>query len=353
MELLAAHPLLAAIGWPVLDRIRLGDLAISPHGIGIAVGFLIGARVLLREGPRRGVSVDDVNTMLVWAIVGAIAGARFFYVLAHWSEFDGLLDALAIWRGGISLLGGIAGAILVNLPLMRRRGYRFFQVMDGAVIGLALGIAIGRIGDLVIGDHLGIPTSWLLAWTYEGGTLAPPFSCAEGACRAVLQGGKELVITREGATLLSPTGAVLARGVGVHQTALYDMLSAWPLFLTLRSLNRVPRREGVLTLTFGLWYGSVRVVTDFLRVDKRFFGMTGSQWTGLTVAAICALTLVAWAIRSRARAAEPGADVGAAGDGAPGGGAPDAPHGGGALRAADAPPLGERPGGAPEGGREP
>jgi len=298
---LAAHPLLAAIGWPVLDRLRFGPLAISPHGIGIAVGFLIGARVLLREGPKRGVAVDDVNAMLVWAIVGAIAGARFFYVVAHWSEFDGLLDALAIWRGGISLLGGIAGAILVNLPLLRRRGYRFFQVMDGAVIGLALGIGIGRIGDLVIGDHLGTPTSWFLAWTYEGGTLAPPFSCAAEVCRAVLQGGRELVITREGATLLAADGRVLAEGVGVHQTALYDLLSAWPLFATLWFLNRAPRREGVLTLTFGLWYGTVRVVTDFLRVDKRFFGLTGSQWTALTVAVVCALTLLAWAFRARGR----------------------------------------------------
>ncbi|HXF73342.1 MAG TPA: prolipoprotein diacylglyceryl transferase family protein, partial [Actinomycetota bacterium] len=302
MDPLALHPPLAAIGWPVLDRLRFGDLAISPHGIGIAVGFLIGARVLVREGPKRGVSVDDINTMLVWAILGAIAGARFFYVVAHWSEFDGLLDALAIWRGGISLLGGIAGAILVNLPLLRRRGYRFFQVMDGAVIGLALGIGIGRIGDLVIGDHLGIPTSWFLAWTYEGGTLAPPFSCAAEVCRAVLQGGRELVITRESATLLAADGRVLAEGVGVHQTALYDLLSAWPLFATLSLLNRVPRREGVLTLTFGLWYGAARVVTDFLRVDKRFFGLTGSQWTALTVAVVCAVTLLVWAVRSRARA---------------------------------------------------
>jgi len=43
------------------------------------------------------------------------------------------------------------------------------------------------------------------------------------------------------------------------------------------------------------------VVTDFLRVDKRFFGLTGSQWTALTVAVVCALTLLAWAFRARGR----------------------------------------------------
>lgn len=295
---------LASIGWPILDRMHLfGDFAISPHGIGIAVGFLFGAWILGREGARRGISIEHVNTMVFWALVGAIVGARLFYVIAHWSQFDGIVDALAIWRGGISLLGGIAGAIFFNLPLMRRYGYGFFQVMDGAVIGLAFGIAFGRIGDLIIGDHLGKPTSWLLAFRYEGG-LPAGFSCLAGVCRETLQGGQQVVYSRTGATLLSATGEKLATGVGLHQTALYDMISATLLFLVLYLLSRRRRREAILTLTFGAWYGAMRVVEDFLRVDKRFFGLTGSQWTGLTVSTICVLTLAWWAV-ARRRSGEP------------------------------------------------
>ena len=67
---------------------------------------------------------------------------------------------------------------------------------------LALGISIGRIGDLIIGDHLGKPTCWLLAWKYEGGTLAPPFNCVDEVCQAGLQGGHLETITRTGAALL-------------------------------------------------------------------------------------------------------------------------------------------------------
>lgn len=292
--------LLGAIGWPVLDRIHLfGDLAISPHGVGIAIGFLLGAWILSKEGPKRGVTVEHVNSMVFWALVGAIAGARLFYVIAHYSEFDGFFDMLAVWRGGISLLGGIAGAVLLNLPLMRKYGYRFFQVMDGAVIGLAFGIAVGRIGDLVIGDHLGKPTSWLLAWRYEGGTLPGPFVQEAGTWVARrLAGGHTEEITRQSARLFGPDGLV-ASGVGVHQTALYDMIGALLLFLLLYRLNKRARREGVLTLAFGAWYGIERVVTDFLRIDKRFFGMTGSQWTALTVATISVVLLLVWAIRSR------------------------------------------------------
>ncbi len=293
------NPLVSSIGWPVLDRVHLfGSFAISPHGVGIAVGFLFGAWILTHEGPKRGVSVEHINSMVFWALVGTIIGARLFYVIAHVSDFDNVWDMFAIWKGGISLLGGIAGAILINLPAFRRYGYRFFQVMDPAVIGIAFGISFGRIGDLIIGDHLGKPTSWLLAFRYVSGNLAG-FTCARGTCSAVLQGGKELVITNAGAKLYDASGHLLGSGVGVHQTALYDMASATLLFLLLYALNRRPRRMGILTLTFGAWYGAMRVVEDLLRVDKRFFGLTGSQWTGMTVSIICVVTLIAWAIGAR------------------------------------------------------
>ena len=93
--------MLASIGWPVLDRIHLfGDFAISPHGIGIALGFLFGAWILQHEGPKRGVSVEHINTMVFWALIGTIIGARLFFVIGHFSEFDGVGDMLACGTGG-------------------------------------------------------------------------------------------------------------------------------------------------------------------------------------------------------------------------------------------------------------
>ena len=92
---------------------------------------------------------------------------------------------------------------------------------------------------------------------------------------------------------------MLSTGVGVHQTALYDMVFATVLFLILYGMSRQPRRLGILTLTFGAIYGLVRVVEDFLRVDKRIFGLTGSQWTGLTVSLLCIAILAIWAVRAR------------------------------------------------------
>ena len=291
--------MLASIGWPVLDRIHLwGDFAISPHGIGIAVGFLFGAWILQHEGPKRGVSVEHINTMVFWALIGTIIGARLFYVIGHFSEFNGIADMLALWNGGLTLLGGIAGAVLINIPLFRKYHYSFFQVMDGAVIGLAFGIAFGRIGDLIIGDHLGKPTSWLLAWTYEGGKLAPPFRCVNEQCAANLQGTFTQTIDRTQA-VLRDAGQIVEQGIGVHQTAMYDMILAGLIFAFLWWFIRSPRREGIATLTFGLAYGCCRLLEDSLRIDKRFGPFTGSQWTALTVALICLGLLISFAITKR------------------------------------------------------
>ena len=105
------------------------------------------------------------------------------------------------------------------------------------------------------------------------------------------------MITAQGARLISQTGAVIGQGVGVHQTALYDFIATMFLVVLLVWLNRVPRRSGIITLTFGLWYGIGRIITDFLRVENRFFGLTGSQWTSIVVVVLCAVTLVRFARR--------------------------------------------------------
>jgi phosphatidylglycerol---prolipoprotein diacylglyceryl transferase len=290
---------MAAIGWKVLDRFHFTDgFAISPHGVGIAVGYLCGSLIFMHEGPKRGISEEQVSSLVLWGLVGSILGARIGYILAHLSQFNSLADMLAIYRGGISLVGGIIGWIVASIPVVRRGHIRTLDAFDAAAMPLAVGIVIGRIGDLIIGDHLGKPTSWLLAWQYHGGNLAG-YDCTSGAqgCLAPLYGGQQQVITTRAATLFGPDGTVLGRGVGVHQTALYDFLLTMGLVMLLLWMMRSAHRAGVLTCVFGIWYASGRVLTDFLRVERRFAGLTGSQWACLAAIALCIGLLVYWRIK--------------------------------------------------------
>jgi phosphatidylglycerol---prolipoprotein diacylglyceryl transferase len=270
------------LAWAILPRIHLGPLAISPHGIGIAIGYLLGAQMFVRRARVHGRPAEaDAWNIAFYALVGAIVGARLGYVLGHLSEVtnggSNPLGIFEVYRGGISLLGGITGGVLGALPYVLRRHLGFWHCADLVVPGLALGIVVGRIGDLVIGDHLGKPTTLPWGWRCLGeiGGGAPE---PAAVYRAALGAGDPPSLGCFGITL--------------HQTALYDFVSTLVLLAVLTLLVRRRRRLGFLTLVFGAWYGSMRVVTDFLRVDRRYLGLTGSQILALAVVLVCVALLL-------------------------------------------------------------
>jgi phosphatidylglycerol:prolipoprotein diacylglycerol transferase len=253
---------LAAISYDPLVHVNIGPLQLSPHGMGIAVGFLLGARLMLPESRRKGIADEHVYSLLVRAAIGAMVGARVAYVVNHAGFYvHHPLDVLKVWEGGISLLGGIFGAIAFAMPLAKRFKIDAWRLMDSAAPGLALGIIIGRVGDLIVADHLGKPTGFLLGYR-----CPPPDVETASPC----------------------LGAV------VHQTALYDLIltcALLALILWLRYRKR-DRYDGFFILVFAAWYGVGRVIEDFLREDVRRGGLTGSQWTALVTVLLATTWLV-------------------------------------------------------------
>lgn len=270
------------LAWEIVSRIEIGPLSISPHGIGIAVGYLVGAQLMVRRARKREGSPkeEDIWNSLFWALLGALVGARVGYVIGHFSEVtdggDDLLGVFKVWEGGISLLGGITGAVLVALPYVMRKKMGFWRTVDLAAPGLALGIVIGRIGDLLIGDHLGDPTDFALGWRCLG-EAGGPGPTAAPVYRQALQTGDP--------------PSLGCFDLAVHQTALYDFVSTLVLLGVLLYLGRTRRPLGFLVLVFVAWYGTVRVITDFLRVDRTYFGFTGSQLLSIVVVALALFLL--------------------------------------------------------------
>ena len=232
--------------------------------MGIAIGFLVGARVMLPAAEKKGISADDVSSFLVRAAIGAIIGARFAYVLNHIGDYtDKPLEIFMIWKGGISLLGGFAGAIIAALPEVKKRRKSFWQVMDAAAPGMAVGVIIGRIGDLIVADHLGKTTNFFLGYKCPPGDVATAVPCIAG-----------------------PGGVV-------HQPALYDFLLTIVVLLVLLQLRKVERYDGFLILVFGVFYGLNRFIEDWFRVDVTHgTGLTGSQWTAVATMLVCGAWLV-------------------------------------------------------------
>jgi phosphatidylglycerol---prolipoprotein diacylglyceryl transferase len=259
----------AAISYHPIVKVHIGPLAISPHGVGIAVGFLVGARLMMPAAKAKGITEDDVYSLLFRAAIGAIVGARLAYVINHFGDYTSHpLDILKIYNGGISLLGGILGAVLLALPDMHRRKLSFWKVMDSAAPGIALGIVIGRIGDLIVADHLGKQTSFFLGYKCPPLNVKTAFPC--------------------NGTGVGPN----IPGMVVHQTALYDFLMTIVLLSALLWLRRRARYDGFLISVFASWYAVQRIIEDFLREDVRHFGLTGSQWTSVFFVLLCTWHLV-------------------------------------------------------------
>ena len=260
--------MLAAISWNVVTEFHIGPFMIRPHGVLIAVGFFAGAVVMRRYTRARGIDDDALWRVLTWGLVGGLIGMRAAWDLGHWGEMRSPLDLIAVWNGGMSLLGGLVGAVALGAIAARRERLPALPLLDMAAPGLALGIAIGRVSDLIIGDHLGKPTTLPWGFRYVGGTM--------------------------------PLDGVPPVGTVVHPVALYDLILTTALLFVLLWFVRSPRATGSAIALFTLWYTGGRILTDFLRTDpRRFAGLTGSQLT--SIAAVGAVSLTLW-VRARKRA---------------------------------------------------
>ena len=282
----------AELTWPPVQRV----LFLSPHGIGSAAGFLLGATLLLREVRRRG-DLDEqvVVRALTWAALGAIVGARLDYVVSHPGQFTSVYDAVALWEGGLALFGGFIGGVAGALPVMIRNGVHLPRMLDAAAPGFAIGVVIGRIGDLVIWDHLGDPSTNPLALTIKKGyELAPGFGPSPAEALPPQFPTCEAAAMAEG-------GPFFYAGCSYHQPAFYDLIGALLLLGLLLWMRRNVRyRAGVAILVWGLWYGTQRLVVDFTRsIDEKFYGLSGTQWLAAVLAAASLTMLVVIRVRGR------------------------------------------------------
>jgi phosphatidylglycerol---prolipoprotein diacylglyceryl transferase len=262
------------LGWEVIPRIPIGNLSVSPHGVGIAIGYFLGATLMARRARRTGFNEDHAWNAAVVGVLGAIVGARVAYIVGHPEQFRSAVEYLQIYKGGISLMGGLIGGFLAAYLYCRAKKLDFLRLADLGAPGLAIGTAIGRIGDLVIGDHLGTPTDGFWGWEYQGGELISSPPC-------------------DPSVYPSPNGCIQP-GMVVHQTALYDSLWSLVIFFILMRLDRKPRPKGFLVLTWAALYSIGRILTDLVRVDKTWFGtgLTGSQLTAVVVLVLSLFFLI-------------------------------------------------------------
>jgi len=234
---------------PFDPTLVVGPFRIAWHSLWSLVGMVAGSYLSIRLA-RSLVKDERIYQFALAVFVGGLAAARIGHIADNWPYYSARPDQLlAIWNGGVavtaapigSAIGGYLAATRLRLPL----GFMF----DITVIGIVLGEAIGRIGDVINGEHHAIVCSalpWCVRYTDP---------------------------------------ATLGQRDFVHPVAAYDLLvDVLILVVLLRYWSRVRGHppEGRVFWLYVVLYGGFRFATSFLRLDPVIFaGLQEAQLLGL------------------------------------------------------------------------
>jgi len=233
---------------PVL--ITIGGLKIHWYGVMVAIGLYAGIQVALRDAPRRGVDRDKLlNASLIAAVLGVLGG-RLYYVVQNHPEYylQHPGQILAVWQGGMAFYGAIFGGALALLIGSWRYGMNIWSVLDLGALGMTIGQAFGRIGNIINGDIVGYPTGgrWGFVYTSQD-TFAP-------------------------------------RNVAVQPANLYELLIAVALFILLWSIRKRVQPEGMLAMVYIVLYSVSQFLIFFVRDNVVLFhGLKQAQLTAIVV----------------------------------------------------------------------
>jgi phosphatidylglycerol:prolipoprotein diacylglycerol transferase len=143
--------------------VQFGPLSIRWYGILMALSMAIGLWLAYREAKHRGLDPESFLKAAELGLLGALVGARLYYVLFnldYYTQFPRKI--LAVWEGGLAIHGGIIGGLLVGGGYAWRRRLPVVRFLDVAAPSLILGQAIGRWGNFFNEEAFGTPTG--LPW---------------------------------------------------------------------------------------------------------------------------------------------------------------------------------------------
>ncbi len=143
---------------------EIGNLSVRWYGLIIVCGMLLGLLYACSQAKKINLASDDGVELFLWVIPFAIVFARLFYVTSRASEFfpmhswDDFVKAIAIWDGGITIIGGIVGGAIGVLlfTIHHRKQTSFFNVADLVIVPLFTGQIVGRLGNFVNQEAFGL-----------------------------------------------------------------------------------------------------------------------------------------------------------------------------------------------------
>ena len=259
------------------------SFVMSWHGFFSFVAVAAAVFLAARWAKAQGISQDAVYSTAIWAIIGGIVGARAVHVVDNWGYYSvNLTQIPAIWGGGIGLLGALLGgfvggavyAIISKLPVGK--------IADIAAPAVLLAQTIGRVGDIINGEHWAKATSLPWGFIYEHPD-SPSFienlrKNSEPAVRALV-----------------PTDATAP--LAQHPAVAYEMIWNMIALAIVWNLRGRIKPDGMLFVLYLALYAAGRFAVQFVRLDKAWVG--GLQEAHFITLAMMVISVVLLVWKSR------------------------------------------------------
>ena len=205
----AAQPLAIRIGINP-NIFESGGFVLSWHGFLTFVAVAAAVILVARWAKRDGMDTDVVYATAVWVVISGIVGARLFHVIDRWDFYGQNLGQIyAVWQGGIALYGAILTGFVggygyiwmrkflgriysgetahwfrrlvgerIAQGYLKGQMYAWFRnssagaLADVTAPALLIAQTIGRVGDIINGEHLSVRTD--LPWGFVYSHLSSP-----------------------------------------------------------------------------------------------------------------------------------------------------------------------------------
>ncbi len=262
-----------AIKIPFDPNIFGGPLtSFSWHGfltfIAVGTAIWMSGRAALRER----LNAEQVYNTALWGVLGGIAGARLVHVLDFWSEYSSdPLSMFAVWQGGIGLWGGILGGWVGGLIYAYFAKAPIGRFMDIAAAPLLVAQTIGRVGDVINGEHCSRALDTFWGW-YFTDVDSPARKCAMNKIENA-----------------------------EHPAVVYEMIANIAILFVIFILRGRVRPAGSIFMIYLALYATARFGIQFIRLDDvKFWGLQEAHLIAILVW-IVTIPWIVWKVRFNRR----------------------------------------------------
>lgn len=209
----------------------IGSYNIYWYGIIIAAGLLLAVGYAMKTAPRYNVNAGKLINCVLVGIITGIIGARLYFCFFQWDYYGkNPIEILHINNGGLAIYGGIIGALIGGLIVVKLQKMKVMPVLDIAMISFLIGQGIGRWGNFMNQEAYGTPTDLPWGMMSEGTNM-----------------------------------------VAVHPCFLYESLWCLSGFVLLHFYGKYKQKyAGQIFYMYLVWYGFERMIVEGLRTDSLY-----------------------------------------------------------------------------------